>query len=107
MQPNNSIIGDSYGTDLPEIAVDDTAKKELANKAKYSRSKEYKELKAKADARIEFYQRYLPNGQPIAVASKQERAEQWGFANLLIAEFNQLFDEHETAEQLFKDEFGG
>lgn len=106
MNPQNSLIGDSFGTDLPEMKTDDTGKKELANKAKYSRSKEYKELKEKADQRIAFYQKFLPSGQLVGTASREEMARKWELANLIIAEFEQLFSEHEGAEQLFKEEFG-
>lgn len=106
MQPSNSLIGDSFGTDLPEIPPDDTGKQELANKVKYSRSKEYKELKAKADERIEFYKKFLPSGQLVGTTSKEELARKWELANILIAEFDQLFGEHENAEALFKEEFG-
>lgn len=105
MNPQNSLIGDSMGTDLPQMQEDDTAKKELASKVKYSRTKEYKDLKAKADERIEFYKKFLPNGQLVGTASREEMARKWELANLLIAEFDQLFSEHENAEALFKEEF--
>lgn len=104
MGPNNAIIGDSTGVELPVAAVDDTAKKELQNKAKYKRSKEYAELKAKADARIEFYSKNLPVGY--AEANTAKKAELWGMANLLIAEFKALFEENEQAEEILKDMYG-
>jgi hypothetical protein len=106
MNPQNALIGDESGIDLPQKPVDEQALGELRNKAKYSRSKEYLELKAKAQVRIDFYKSFLPDGRPVATASKAERADAWGFANLLIAEFQQLFGEHENAEQILKDEFG-
>ncbi len=103
MQPNNGIIGDESGIELPQAPVDETAINELRAKAKYSRSKEYKELREKAQIRIDFYKTFLPDGRPIATANKVERAEAWGFANLLIAEFEQLFGENDNAEQLLKE----
>ena len=107
MQPEHALIGDSTGVDLPEMVPDDTALKELRNKAKYSRSKEYKELKTLADTRIEFYQKFLPNGQPVGTTTRAELQFKWELANMLIAEFNQLFSEYEGAEELLKETLDG
>lgn len=101
MQPSNGIIGDESGTELPQAPVDETALGELRAKAKYSRSKEYKELRAKAQERIDFYKTTLPAGY--ADADSQKKAEMWGFANLMVAEFEQLFSEHENAAELLKE----
>lgn len=106
MQPQNGIIGDTMGIDLPTKQADEEALNNLKNKAKYKRSKEYAELKEKADARIEFYQKFLPNGLPIGGASAEEMKGKWELANLLIAEFKQLFDEYEGAEELLKETYG-
>lgn len=106
MNPKNAIIGDSTGVELPVQAHDNTAVQELQRKAKYSRSKEYKLLKEKADERIEFYKRFLPSGQLVGTTSKAELAGRWELANILIAEFEQLFGEYENAEALLKEEFG-
>lgn len=105
MQPQNAVIGDESGVDLPQAPMDETALNELKAKAKYSKTKEYKELKAKADERIEFYQKFLPNGQPVGTATKGDMERKWEMANLLIAEFQQLFSEHENATQILREEF--
>lgn len=103
MGPQNGIIGDSLGVDLPQKPVDEQALNELKHKAKYSRSAEFKELKEKAQIRIEFYQKFLPSGQPIGTATPEEMKGKWELANLLIAEFKQLFDEYDGAEVILKE----
>ena len=99
-------MGDAMGIDLPQKPVDETAINELKNKAKYSRSTEFKELKAKAQTRIEFYQKFLPSGQPIGTATPEEMKGKWELANLLIAELNQLFSEYDEASVLLKETYG-
>lgn len=99
----NGIIGDALPTELPQMAVDTTAIDETRKKAKYSRSKEYAELRAKAQARIEFYQSFLPDGRPIGTTSREDLAGKWELANILIAEFKALFSEHDGAEELLKE----
>lgn len=106
MNPNNALIGDMTGVELPQVPVDETAINELKKKAKYKRSKEYAELREKAQARIEFYQHFLPNGQPILAATKEQKEGAWTLANIIIAEFEQLFGEHEQADELLKEEYG-
>ncbi len=106
MEPQNILMGDITGVELPEKPVDETAVKELQNKAKYARSKEYKDLKQKADERVAFYQNYLPNGMPIGATTKAERDGKWELANVVIAEFKALFSEHEGANTLLDELYG-
>lgn len=106
MGPQNAELGDLTGIELPEAPVDETALNELKHKAKYARSKEFKELREKAQVRIDFYKNFLPDGTPAATANKEARAQAWGTANLIIAELEQLFGEHENAEAILKEEFG-
>lgn len=103
MEPENVILGDNTGVELPQAPIDNSEQKELANKKKYSKSKEYRALRAKAQERIDFYKNTLPAGY--ADADKQRKAEMWGTANLIIAEFEQLFSEHDNAEELLKELF--
>lgn len=102
----NGIIGDNLGIDLPQKPVDEIAINELRHKAKYSRSTEFKELREKAQARIEFYQKFLPNGQLIGTVTREEMQGKWELANLLIAELRNLFDEYEGADALLKETYG-
>ena len=106
MDSQNQVMGDSMGIDLPQKPVDETAINELKHKAKYSRSTEFKELRAKAQTRMEFYQKFLPSGQPIGTDTPEEMKGMWELANLIIAEFQQLFDEHDNAEAILKELYG-
>lgn len=106
MGPDNVLIGDMTGVELPEKPVDETALNELKKKSKYRKTKEYAELREKAQERIDFYKSFLPNGQPVATSDMAELGRQWALANIIIAEFEQLFGEHESADQLLKEEFG-
>ena len=103
---DNVLLGDETGVELPVMPPDETAINELKHKAKYSRSKEYQELRDKAQVRIDFYKNYLPDGTPVGVASMEQVAAYWKVSNLIIAEFEQLFDEHENADKILKEEFG-
>ena len=103
---DNAFTDNSIGTELPQKPVDDTALRELRNKVKYSKSKEFQELKAVADQRIDFYTKFLPNGKPIVDTTPAEREKMWQVANIVIAEFQQLFGEFEFVEEILKEEFG-
>ena len=105
MNPQNVILGDETGIELPQKPIDDEALNELRRKAKYSRYKEYAELRAKAQDRIDFYKRFLPNGELVGTTSPEDLARKWELANILIAEFEGLFGENENATQILKDEF--
>lgn len=103
MQPDNILLGDTTGIDLPEAAPDETALNELKHKAKYTRSKEYKDLKAKADLIIEKYQKFLPGNVEPELIPEQERAKYWAVASIVIKEINGLFSEHEGAQEELED----
>lgn len=101
MNPDNVLMGDlSQTTGLPQTSKDtqQEAIAELQKKAKYSRSKEFSELKANMQQRIEFYQKYLPSGVPVATLSQEDAAKHWPVANLVIAELQQVIDMYEGAD---------
>lgn len=95
------LVGDATGTELPQAMPNDDAKNELRKKAKYSRSKEFQELKAHMEVRIEFYQKFLPNGEP--VATQKDPAQHWKLANIIIAELQQVIDMYENANEMLKE----
>jgi len=103
MNPQNSLLDESGPLGLPQAPVDETAINELKSKARYSRSKEYQELKAQMETRIEFYQKYLPNGTPIATLSTQEALRNWPLANIVIAELQQVINLYQDAEEQLKE----
>jgi len=97
----NGIIGDVNPTELPQLAVDthNEAIAELNKKAKYSRSKEFQELKGKMEERIKFYQSYLPGGTPIVSITEEERGKYWAIADCVIGELQAVIDMYETANE--------
>jgi hypothetical protein len=106
MNPQNGLVGDAFATSLPQTPVATEAMDEVRRKAKYSRSSEYAELRAKAQERIDFYRGFLPNGMPIGSTSREELAGKWELANILIAEFLSLFSELDGAEAVLKETYG-
>lgn len=106
MGPQNGIISDSFGIDLPQSDVDPNALNEVKNAAKFSKTKEFRELKKHLEGRIEFYQTYLPDGVPVVGMTKSmsELGEGWVVANALIGEFKAIIQAYERAAELVKDE---
>lgn len=108
-QPSNGLIGDAQPIQLPQMPEDQQqeALLELRKKAKYSRSKEFAELRENMEARIKFYQSFLPGGTPIVHIEEKERGKYWAVADLVIAELQQVIDGYQNAESLLKDEKDG
>lgn len=104
MEPNNGIIGDSFGTDLPQAVLPEQDLNEEKKKARFSKSAEFKRLKAQIEERIKFYQTYLPDGRPIGTMDPKELGTMWVASNLVIAEFKAIIDEYELAAEAVKDE---
>lgn len=101
MGPSNGIVGDSFGLDLPESVMDEQSLNEEKKMARYSKSKEFKRLKEYMEARINFYQKYLPDGRPVA-ATDNVTAEDWRVANTVISEFKNVIDQYELAADVVK-----
>lgn len=98
--PQNAIIGDDFGTDIPVTNVDDQQLNDEKKAAKYSRSAEYKKLQEHMQARIDFYQKYLPDGSP--VGTKPISIEDWKVANAVIAELSAVLNYYKTANDVVK-----
>ena len=103
MEKQHGIIGDSFGTDLPQAEIAEDGLQEQRNRVKFSKSKEWQELKAHCEEKITYYQTFLPNGSPIAGMSPKQAAEHWTVANLIVAEFKQLIDKYESAAGIVKE----
>lgn len=97
MNPDNAIIGDSSGVDLPEMTPDTNLLVEEKKMAKYRKTAEFKRITDHFKQRIEFYQSYLPDGRPIATQAPSP--EQWVVANAIIAEFNQVINMFDEAKE--------
>lgn len=104
MGPQNGIAGgDAFGTDLPQIQIDDAEVERLKNTARYAKSKEYKELRSKLESRIEFYQKYLPGGVPPENIPEEERGKYWAIASIVISEFQGVINGYEQVVDAAKD----
>lgn len=103
MQPDNIIMGDATGIDLPQVQVDEKSLNEVKNKARYSKTREFKEIKAYCQSRIEFYQQKLPNGQEVGLEVVPS-TEDWRVANRVIGEFKGLMNIYESAKDVLEDD---
>lgn len=105
MGPQNGIVGDDTNmTELPQTEVDNSQLKEMQKAAKFARSAEFKELKKHFQARIEFYDKYLPSGQAVGAQIADEKlAAMWVVANVIAGEFNSVINVYEQAIQYVKD----
>lgn len=103
MGPNNGIVGDAMGIDLPEMEVEPGFLNDEKKLAKFSRTAEFKRLKDYIDTRVIFYQTCLPDGRPVAGVSKQERIDAWDGANLVIMELTNILGQYDAAAEAVKD----
>lgn len=103
MNPNNAIIGDSTGVELPVSQVEDDQLVEEKKMARYSKTAEFKRIQEYCEERIEFFQRYMPSGVAITDIPKAERDAYWVAANVIINEFKLLTNIYENAAEAVKD----
>lgn len=99
MEPDNVLVGDTgMGIDLPEAKLDDKELVEEKKMAKYSKTAEFKRIQDHFEERKKFYQRYLPDGRPVAAVPKKDLEAMWIAANVIIAEFEQVMNMYENAK---------
>ena len=110
----NAITDDNFGTEMPETLVDEAVLANEKNMARFSKTKEFKILKEYMEARIEFFQNYLPDGNSIngGVTPKGEQvphlddatiASYWRAANIVIGEFKSVLQQYENANEAVKN----
>ena|SRR5665213_1280062 len=109
MVQNRGIIGDDSepNFDLPNDNLSqELAFAELQKTARFSKSAEYKELSDYWDKRIQFYQTWLPNGDPVEGEKMNNGllGERWRVANAVIREFIAMKAVYETAAEAVKEE---
>ena len=94
------VIGDA--TQIPKTQVD---KKELAEEehlAEFSRTKEFERLKEFLEARIKYYQKFLPGSeQPLRTTNIQEKdlPMYWKIACTVVEEFENVLNAYESARE--------
>lgn len=100
--PQNVVVGDQdLPTNLPETRVPQEVMTEEKKMAKYSKSAEFKRLKEFMEARIQFYQNFMPDGRSIKEVNLQdwELAQGWKVANIVIKEFQSVLDAYDKARE--------
>jgi hypothetical protein len=103
MGPQNGVVGDNdFGLDLPQSAPEQADISNEVAMAKFTRTAEFKRLKEHAISRIDFYQKYLPDGRPLTDIPEAERGYMWLAANVIIGELQMLFGSYEAAVEVVK-----
>lgn len=103
MPAEHGIVGEDYGIDLPETNQDEALLIEEQKLAKFSKTREYRRLKEHLEQRIDYYQTFLPSGEPIAGVKPEELAKSWLVANAIIAEFRAVIATYEGAREVVSD----
>lgn len=99
--PQNAVVGnDSFGIDLPRTVVTDEQLQPEKSMAKFSKTKEFQQLKEYLESRINFYQNFLPDGRPVSEAPTPEN---WIVANAIIGEFKTVLQTYELAAKAVED----
>ena len=96
----NGIIGDAYGTELPQTQMPEELLVEEKAMARFSKSKEFAHLKKHIEDRIRYYQAFLPNGKTVVEGAT---AEDWRVANVIIGEFQAVIDAYERAREIVNE----
>lgn len=102
MGPQNGLLGDNFGTDIPEMRMDNQDLVNEKKRARFSKTKEYLALKEHLQSRIAFYQTQLPDGRAIPGLPKDELLINWAVANLVIREFDAIITAYETVRDTVK-----
>lgn len=101
MGPQHGLIGEDFGVDLPVMQVPERDLTIEKNAAKFSRTKEFQNLKRHLEERIATYQTFLPDGR--VLSGPNPTAEDWRVANLVIAEFKAVIAAYENAQQVVEE----
>lgn len=101
----NAVVGDLDDTTLPVTTVDEQVLTEEKKMAKYSKTAEFQRLKTFMEARIEFFQKHLPDGTEIdkVQLNDTQLAVQWMSANVIIREFQNVLNEYQQAKEVVED----
>lgn len=101
--PQNGIVGNDYGIDLPESEYTNEQIDEVKKMAKFTRTAEYARQKTWAEAKIKFYQNYLPSGKPLSSVEPDKMAAHWIAANEIIAVLTEFINSYETSAEEIKE----
>jgi len=92
------MTGDTFGTDLPKTQISEELLTEEKNLAKYSKSKEFKEIREYWENRKTFFMSYTPSGSEIRFqVPNDDIAQMWVLANNMINEINAFLSRYDNA----------
>lgn len=102
MGSQNGIVGDAMGTELPQAVLPEAGLREEQAMARFSKTKEFKRLKAHLEDRIQFFQQYLPDGREVKLITMTdaELGQMWRTANANIAELKGIISAYELAKDI-------
>lgn len=100
--PQNGILGDAVSIDLPAMEIDQSILNDEKKLAKFSRTAEFKRQKEYIEERIEFYQKFLPNGAEVGL-DVAPTTEDWRVANRVVGEFKAFLNQYENAADAVKE----
>lgn len=99
----NGLVGDSFGTDIPETQVDEKQLVEEQKAAQFSKTAEFQKLKEHLENRINYYQQFLPDGREVVNKPANELGADWIVANTIIGEFKAVIGAYETAKRAIEE----
>lgn len=101
----NALTDNAYGTSLPETQIEETDLAIERKMAKFSRTREFAQLKEHIEERITYYQSFLPTGEAVSTTgtTPEELGKRWAIANSVIAEFKLIIDAYENANEVVKE----
>lgn len=103
--PAYAVVGDQdLPTELPETRIPQEILVEEKKMAKYSRTAEFKRLKEYIEERIEFHQKFLPDGSTVYATNlnNTDLAARWIGANIVIAELKSILSSYDQAAESVK-----
>lgn len=101
--PQNAIIGNDFGIDLPETDFPQRDLTDEKKMAKFTRTAEYARQKAWAEAKIKHYQTFLPDGRKLSEAPSSELSAHWIAANEIISVLNEFMTSYELANEIVEE----
>jgi len=103
MEPQNTLIGDLTGIELPRKPIDEKELADEKNMARYTKTAEFKRIQQWCANKIAFYQKYLPNGAEVGL-DVAPTMEDWRVANRVISELQLLMNLYDNAVEAVENE---
>lgn len=101
--PANAIMGDDFGTDIPETNIPDNQLLDEKKMAKFTRTAEYARQKRWIDEKVKYYKQFTPDGRPIASVDPNNLATHWVVANEIISVLEEFRTSYEEAAEIVKE----